>query len=74
MKSLPLWIYRNLYHYNNCLIDRSILKKLGIEGLKDQIESCGFSGVIINEINSNVIVEISGIDKKIFKKIFEHIE
>ncbi|MEA4874508.1 hypothetical protein [Anaerorhabdus sp.] len=60
---VPNWVYYNLRKYNNCLINKEIIKSLGENEVAAQIESKGFKGVVIKKINGSHIIEVIGIDK-----------
>ncbi len=62
-ENFPMWIIYNLRKYNNCLLDKKILKKISEAGITEILEEYGFEGISIEIVNEDRIIEVKKIDR-----------
>ncbi len=65
MRNIPDWVLYNLERYNNCLLEKKLVKKCGVPTIIKELETIGFKGSTIELRNGSYIAEVKQVDPEL---------
>lgn len=65
MRNIPDWVLYNLERYNNCLLEKKLVKRFGVPTILKELEAIGFKGSTIELRNGSYIAEVKQIDPEL---------